>query len=164
MTDKPTSPAPSTKAARPAVRRTRRGQGTSAEPGIATRITKKVSKKGKYNAAGKRIDGRWFASNAEALRYEQLRALEQQGLIEDLECQPKFPVRLNNQLICNYLADFRYKVVDELGRTVRVVTEDVKGMVTDIYKLKRKLVIAAYDLEIIEVPAKDIAKWENRVA
>lgn len=164
MTDKP-SPARSTRTVRSAGVRTRRGPTTSAEAGTAKRTVKTAKpRKGKYNAAGEHIDGIWFASKAEAVRYRQLKAMLQAGMIEDLECQPSYPVRLNNHLICTYRADFRYKVIDELGRTLRVSVEDVKGMVTDVYKIKRKLVVAAHHLDLVEIPAKDVTHWENRVA
>jgi hypothetical protein len=54
-------------------------------------------------------------------------------------------------------------VIDDRGQTIKTVVEDVKGMVTDIYKIKKKLVEACYDVKIIEIPAKDVAKWEGIV-
>ena len=73
------------------------------------------SRRGKYNAAGRRVDGAWFASEAEAVRYEQLRSLLADGVIERLELQPKFPVLLNGVPITTYRADFRYAVLNERG-------------------------------------------------
>lgn len=41
--------------------------------------------------------------------------------------------------------------------------EDVKGMVTDVYKIKKKLVEAVHRIQIQEIPAKDVPKWEGMV-
>lgn len=159
------APGPATKAARAAA--TRKGLAsatTSAKPGGAPRASKSgTPKKSKYNAAGERIDGRWFASAAEARRYEQLKRLIEEGQIDNLELQKKLPCTVNNVVICNYLADFAYDVIDDRGYTLRSVVEDVKGMVTDVYRIKKKLVEAVHRIRIDEIPAKDIPKWEGRV-
>lgn len=144
--------------------RKRRGRPISELYGTAKRTGKKPGpKRGKYNAKGEHIDGIWFASQAEGKRYRQLLDMQAKGVIEDLELQVKYPVTVNNQHICNYLADFRYRVVDELGRTLRVVVEDVKGMMTDLYGLKRKLVEAQHHMTISEIPAGKIDQWSDRL-
>lgn len=136
------------------------GRKTSAAAGGAKRTARGREKKpSKYKAKGRHIDGKWFASEAEATRYEQLVAMQEAGLIEGLETQPKYEVRINNVLITSYLADFRYRALDDLGRTTKVVVEDVKGMVMDLYKLKKKMVQAQHDVEINEIPASKIASW-----
>lgn len=122
----------------------------------------KSPRKGKYNAKGEKIDGHWFASGAEAKRYLQLKALLEQGLIAELALQPKYPVSIKGMLVATYRADFRYAVLDERGRIDRVVVEDVKGMVTDVYALKKKMVEAEYGLSINEIPANHVERWINR--
>ena len=122
------------------------------------------SRRGKYNAAGRRIDGAWFASEAEAVRYEQLRSLLADGVIERLELQPKFPILLNGVPITTYRADFRYAVLNERGGIDHVAVEDVKGMITDVYAIKKKLVEASYRITILEIPAGKIAQWQGRTA
>jgi hypothetical protein len=117
------------------------------------------SRKGKYNANGRHVDGHWFASNAEAVRYEQLKELAEQGRIENLELQPNYAIRLNNHPITTYRADFRYAVLDERGRVEKLVVEDVKGMITDVYALKKKLFEAAYEIKINEIPASKVEQW-----
>jgi hypothetical protein len=99
----------------------------------------------KYNAIKTEIDGRVFASRAEARRYSELCLLEKAGEIRNLECQPKFPITVNKKHICYYIADFQYS--NEGG----VIIEDVKGVKTPVYKLKKKLVEAQYNIEITEV-------------
>jgi hypothetical protein len=120
------------------------------------------SRRGKYNANGQKIDGHWFASAAEAKRYVQLKDMQQDDLIEDLVLQPSYPIVHHGKPITTYRADFRYVVLNELKRSEAVVVEDVKGMVTDVYLIKKKLVEAQYNLKINEIPARDIDKWVNR--
>ena len=110
----------------------------------------------KYNAVRTTVDGITFASKAEARRYSELKLLEKAGEITHLELQPKYEIRLNGKKICNYIADFRYinrnQVHDRSGAQGCTVTEDVKGMKTPIYKLKKKLVEAMYPgVMIIEI-------------
>lgn len=99
----------------------------------------------KYNAVKTEIDGRVFASRAEARRYSELSLLEKVGEISNLECQPVYQIFMNKKHICNYIADFRYT---ERGA---VIVEDVKGVKTPVYKLKKKLVEAQFGITITEV-------------
>lgn len=92
---------------------------------------------------------RTFASKAEARRYEQLVQMQAAGHVHSLELQPRFPVKIKGVLICTYVADFRYKVGK--GRNVLTFVEDVKGVRTAIYKLKKKLVETVLGVEITEV-------------
>lgn len=121
-------------------------------------------RQGKYNAKGEHVDGRFFASAAEAERYRQLKALLEEGRIENLECQPVFQCSVNNVHICTYRADFRYVALDERGSLVGVVIEDVKGMVTDVYAIKKKLVEACFRVKITEIPARKIKDWAGKPA
>jgi hypothetical protein len=93
------------------------------------------------------MDGVVFDSIRECRRYAELKMLLRSGIISNLELQPKFPIVLNGQHICNYISDFRY--LDQNGKTI---VEDSKGMRTEIYRLKAKLFHACYpQLRIIEV-------------
>lgn len=166
MTQKENGPSsgPETKRATAAATRKRASAKTTAKPGGARRATKPgTPKRGKYNAAGERIDGHWFASGSEARRYEQLKIMVEAGQIDNLVLQKKLPCAVNNIIICHYLADFAYDVVDDRGYPTMSVIEDVKGMVTDVYRIKKKLVEAIHRISIKEIPAKDILKWEGRI-
>lgn len=99
----------------------------------------------KYNAIKTEVDGFIFDSKAEARRYSELKLLEKVGEIKDLQLQALFPVFVNGKLICHYLADFTYH-----DKGVYVV-EDVKGVKTPVYRLKKKLVEALYNITITEV-------------
>ena len=104
-------------------------------------MKKKLSK---YKAIKTEVDGIVFHSKKEASRYQVLKLLQRSGMIEDLTLQPKFNVVINDQKICSYSADFQYK---EKGL---IVVEDVKGMKTPVYNLKKKLMFAVYRIKILE--------------
>jgi len=101
----------------------------------------------KYRAKRTEVDGIMFDSKKEAKRYEVLR---DDPAIENLELQPKFDLLVANietgalTKVGYYKADFRYSVDGE------VVIEDVKGMKTPIYNLKKKMIKGIYDITIKE--------------
>ena len=108
----------------------------------------------KYQNTRTEIDGIKFASRHEASRYAELKMLEKAGLITDLQLQRVFTLigaqkDKDGRTIerpCKYIADFVYKDAD--GKTV---VEDAKGMRTDVYKIKRKLMLSIYGIRIQEV-------------
>jgi len=104
-----------------------------------------MRRRGKYGAIRTTIDGITFASKAEAARYVELKALERNGEISKLELQPKFACVIDGKKICDYFADFAY-----FDSTRRVI-EDVKGIETAVFRLKKKLVEALYPCIKIEV-------------
>lgn len=99
----------------------------------------------KYGAIRTQVGDVTFDSRAEAHRYTQLLLLQRAGVISDLELQPKFPLVVNGIKIGTYIGDFSFI---EGGKRV---TEDVKGIRTPVYILKKKLVRALYGIEIVEV-------------
>jgi hypothetical protein len=101
----------------------------------------------KYGNAPTRIEGKFFASKKEARRYRELLLLERGGIIADLETQPVFDLDVNGIHIARYIADFRYR---DLERGC-IVVEDVKGVRTEIYKLKARLLKAIHGIEVEEV-------------
>jgi hypothetical protein len=101
----------------------------------------------KYGAVATVVEGIRFHSKREARRYAHLSLMLKAGAIRDLERQPRFRIVVEGRFICDYFADFRY--VDLLSG--EVVTEDSKGMATDVYKLKKRLVEALYPVTISEV-------------
>tara|TARA_R110000787_G_scaffold217305_1_gene326148 strand:- start:226 stop:546 length:321 start_codon:yes stop_codon:yes gene_type:complete len=102
-------------------------------------------KRHKYNAVKTTLDGITFASKAEAKRYAELKLLAEAGLIANLSLQPRFNCVVNEHKICTYVADFLYL---ESGKQV---VEDVKGVKTPVYKLKKKLVEAIHNIKITEI-------------
>lgn len=88
-----------------------------------------------------------FHSKGECLRYQELRANLRAGIITDLKLQPRFPLIVNGQKICEYVADFSYMSLDG-----RPVIEEFKGMRTALFIVKSKLFHAVYPgLRIVEV-------------
>ncbi len=97
------------------------------------------------------IVGEWFGSLKEGRCWIELRQLEIAGEISKLERQPRFELLIEGRLTgdefdCGcYVADFLYWQKDG----PRVIL-DVKGVRTPIYKLKKKIVEALYDITITE--------------
>lgn len=93
------------------------------------------------------IDGITFDSKAEARRYADLKLMERADLIQGLELQPSFELlpsfrdktgKSHRAIV--YRADFRYIEV----ATGEIIVEDVKGMETREFKMKRKMLLSRY--------------------
>tara|TARA_R100001510_G_scaffold31332_1_gene27963 strand:+ start:333 stop:680 length:348 start_codon:yes stop_codon:yes gene_type:complete len=104
-------------------------------------------RKNKYGAKKTTVDGITFDSKWEAQRWGELKAMERGGYVKDLERQVKYEIIVNDQKICRYVADFRYKKVDDDG-TEEAVVEDAKGFETPDFKLKKKLMKAVHGIEL----------------
>ena len=105
-----------------------------------------MNRRNKYGAVRTEVDGVVFASRAEARHYDRLKILERAGEITDLELQPRFDLHVNGVNVGFYKADFRF--VDRDGQTV---VQDVKGVKTPVYRLKKKMLKAEYGIDIQEV-------------
>ncbi len=97
----------------------------------------------KYYNRKTTIDGITFDSKKEALRYQELKFLEIAEEIKELTLQPKFLLqegfKHNGKTYrkIEYIADFSYvRAEDDI-----LVIEDVKGVKTDVFKIKEKLLI-----------------------
>lgn len=108
----------------------------------------------KYNARRTTVDGIHFDSQAEAMRYCQLKLLQEAKQISGLFCHIRFCLqdafKRDGKTILGiwYEADFLY---NENGRRV---VEDVKGKRTAVYLLKRKIFWKAYpDIDFREIDA-----------
>ena len=108
--------------------------------------------KSKYKNKKTEIDGITFDSRLEAERYTQLKIFERAGLIQNLRLQVPFVLIDKSRFGTNikYVADFVY---EEDGQTV---VEDVKGVKTDVYRLKKRLLAERYGIEIKEIGKKDM--------
>lgn len=110
------------------------------------------SGRSKYHAKKTCVDGITFDSRREADRYLILKSMEEAGAIEDLRRQvryelvPAFDVDGRHYRPVFYVADFVY--IDK--ETGEEVVEDVKGMRTDVYRLKSKLFARRYGKVIKE--------------
>lgn len=104
-------------------------------------------RKNKYGAKKTTVDGITFDSKWEAERWGQLKAMERGGYIRDLERQIKYEIMVNDEKICRYIADFRYKQIDDFGFEKEIV-EDAKGFETPDFKIKKKLMKAVFGIEL----------------
>lgn len=109
----------------------------------------------KTKARGQWIDGTYWRSEAELHRYRVLKQREKEGLIHDLQLQPKYNIRHpeTGEKVCTYIADFAY-----LNRTYNLVVEDVKGMRTPVFILKSKLVRVFLGIRIVEVVPRPVTR------
>lgn len=106
----------------------------------------------KYRNKKVEFDGIKFDSERERDRYAELKLLAKAGEITDLKLQPVFElipaIRENGKTVqtaIKYRADFSYK------KDGKLVVEDAKGVKTEVYKLKKKLMRYLLNIEIIEI-------------
>lgn len=105
-----------------------------------------MPKRSKYNAQKTTYNGVVFDSKAEAKRAQEIDWIIASGEVLRVEYQPRFDIVVNEKKIGFYKADFKVYYSDG-----RVEIEDVKGMKTPIYKIKKKLVEALYGIDILEM-------------
>lgn len=110
----------------------------------------------KYHSRKVVVDGIVFDSRKEASRYAELKMLEKSGQIQSLQRQKKYELipsqyaivagkkKCIERPVC-YYADFCYI---ENGEEV---VEDVKGMKTHEYIIKRKLMLFLHHIRIREI-------------
>ena len=91
-------------------------------------------------------DGIKHDSIKEANRWCELKWLERAGKIQNLQRQVKFLLipKQEGERAVYYVADFTYT---ENGKKV---VEDVKGCRTDVYKIKKKMMLYLYGIKIKE--------------
>lgn len=117
----------------------------------------------KYHAKKVTIDGIGFDSIKEAKRYKELKFLQRAGQIQNLELQKPYeliPAQRETDTVGKrggiikgkviekavvYRADFVYT---ENGQTI---VEDVKGVKTKDYIIKRKLMLFRFGIRIREI-------------
>lgn len=109
------------------------------------------NKYGVSSRAKRTVDGILFASQKEARRYGELKRMRDAGAVRWFIRQPSFDLVVG-EAVGNtdrkptvYRADFLIVMSDG-----SIVVEDVKGVKTDVYKIKKRLVEALYPIEIVE--------------
>lgn len=99
----------------------------------------------KYHNQKTIIDNIQFDSKMEAERYLLLKDMEKKGEITELELQPKFKLQEGfryhgkSERAIFYIADFMYKDTKR-----KIVVEDVKGVMTKEFNIKRKMFLYKY--------------------
>ena len=108
-------------------------------------------KKSKYYNKKVTYDGEKFDSIKEARRYQELKLLLRAGAISDLRLQVPYELipaqYINGKCVeraVKYIADFVYT---ENGKEV---VEDAKGVRTDTYKIKKKLMLYVHGIRLKE--------------
>jgi hypothetical protein len=121
----------------------------------------------KYGNIRTMADGFTFASILEANRYYQLKLLAGAGHITMLKLQPRFNFLVNGQYLrycptplqrlrgkqgalVTYVADFSYFDV----KTHMDVVEDAKGVETDVFKMKKALMMATHGINVLIIKGK----------
>lgn len=100
----------------------------------------------KYNAKKTVVDGITFDSKKEAKRYGELLLLQRAGVISNLQLQVPY-ILINKSKYgraIKYVADFVYY------ENKQIVVEDVKGIRTPVYRLKKRLFEEKYGIRILE--------------
>lgn len=108
-----------------------------------------IKKKSKYNNEKTLVGGELVDSGREAVRYGELKLLQQADEITALQSQVWFLIEPKNDKnrASYYIADFVYFDY----RLKQWVVEDVKGKKTSDYILKKKAMYNRYGIEIREV-------------
>jgi hypothetical protein len=98
----------------------------------------------KYGNVITTVDGIKFHSKREAAYYSELKLREKAGEVYEVELQRPYALTIDGRLICTYIADFVF--FDQTVMRTRCI--DVKGMETDLFKIKRKLMKAIHNVEV----------------
>jgi len=103
---------------------------------------RRFGRRTKFNSVPTVVHGIRFDSKREAARYLELVTFLQ------VRTQTRWPIVVNGALVCHYVSDFDYVLPSG-----EVVVEDVKSepTKTPIYRLKKKLLLACYGIQITEI-------------
>lgn len=107
----------------------------------------------KYRSRKVTVDGTTFDSYREAKRYRDLSLLLRAGEISDLRTQVKYTLipgqkkpSGGTERAVTYTADFVYR-----DKTGKEIVEDAKGVRTQQYIIRRKLMLYTHGIEVLEV-------------
>lgn len=119
---------------------------------VSGRAVVERTKGHKYHAEKATVDGITFDSTREARRYRLLQRHLERGLIRDLQRQVVFEIHCARATgvgprVAKYVADFAYVDVATGERRI----EDVKGVRTPTYRLKKRLVEGEHGIRITEI-------------
>lgn len=109
--------------------------------------------KNKYGARRGVVAGKKFDSTAESRRFAELSRLQRLGVITDLRRQMPYeliPAQYDEEgkileRAVTYKADFTYE------RDGALVVEDVKGVRTKDFVIKRKLMLYVHKIKLVEI-------------
>lgn len=104
-------------------------------------------------------DGEKFRSHVEAAFYNKHLLLQRAGDVVKIEREVRFELVVNGIFICSYDLDFRVTWAD--GRVDHVDTKS-SGTMTALFKLKRALMKALFDIDVLAVYYEDIVGKPRR--
>jgi hypothetical protein len=96
----------------------------------------------KFRAKPCEADGIKFASKKEHKRYQQLKILQNSGEILFFLRQVPFHLQAGVKYVCDFVV---------FWTNGEITIEDVKGVKTDMYIVKKKMVEATYPITITEI-------------
>ena len=106
----------------------------------------KKPKKSKYKSVKCEHFGVKFDSKRERDQYIKYIHQQSIGEILSIKLQPRFDIIINGKFCGFYKADFEIELPN---KSIQII--DVKGMKTIVYKLKKKIIEAMYNIKIIEL-------------
>jgi len=112
---------------------------------LAKKAAQTGPKQGRIRSVRTEVDGVTFQSKREANRYLQLKIELKLGRISHLRLQVPFSLAVNRVHVAIYKADFVYQ------RDGAEIVEDAKGHRTEVYLIKRKLMLACHGITVVEV-------------
>ena len=125
-------------------------------------LTVEEYKKNKFGAKKCLYNGDMYASKIEMNYAIYLDTLQIAKEIQKWERQFVISIDINNCHICNYVADFR---IFNNDNTIKIV--DVKGYVKgtayQLFKFKKKLIKALYNIEIVIIRKGIKGNWVESI-
>lgn len=105
----------------------------------------------KYRNSRTVVDGIKFDSKKESEYYSKLKLLKKVNEILDFEMQVKMPIKIKEIHISNYILDFKVVHLNSSIEYIDIKGQDKKSgkfITTDVFKLKKKLIEAIYNIKI----------------
>lgn len=105
----------------------------------------------KYRNHKTTIDGITFDSKKEAQRYLALKEMQENGEICDLKRQVEWVLIPSQKTSTETLRPVKYRADFTYYKDGKLIVEDVKGVKTPEYKIKRKLMYEKHGIEVVEI-------------
>lgn len=117
---------------------------------LAEALARQYPKRSKYGSVKTEYNGRTYDSKLEANFAAELdmsrKATDPKVRPVKIEPQVRFPLKIKGKLICTYVLDFRVTYADK-----HIEHIDVKGVMTDVYKIKKKMMKVCWGIDILEM-------------
>ena len=102
----------------------------------------------KYRNIPTELDGYRFDSKREAARYAELKLLQQAGEIQHLKVHPRYEIIEGYFIGEEWIRPTYYEGDFEYFDGEAFITEDIKGVETQLFRLKAKLFRKRYPQEL----------------